>query len=123
MSKPNFIERRQFIREKRILTIKYKLAKTSKRNADKNWHLSTTENMSANGLAFTTEQPFLPGDILELHAVMAGVLDVFNGFGTVVWCQKKEEGDYYRIGVRYSNLIPKKKGRKVSVKRRLVKTR
>ena len=109
MIKTTFEERRQAVRAKRILSIKYRLHKSKYKINNRTWHLSTTEDMSAVGLAFTTEEAYQPDDVLELHVVMSGVLDIFNGYGTVVRCEKKEFGVFYKVAVKFSDLKEKRR--------------
>ena len=120
MIKPVFEERRGAVRAKRILSVEYRLHKSKIRNFDKSWHLSMTEDMSTSGLAFMTEHGYRMGDILELHVVMAGILDIFNGYGTVVRCEKKKTGVFYRVAVKFSDLRARRKIRptKVTAKRK-----
>ena len=100
MVKTSAKERRQAARAKRILSIQYRLHKSLIKNADRSWHLSTTHDMSATGLSFLSEVPYLVDDVLELHVVMSGVLDVFKGYGQVVRVERKETGAFYFIAVR-----------------------
>ncbi len=97
-------ERRSAIRAKRILSIYHR---PTKKSSASTWHLSTTEDMSLLGLAFTTEQSYTTGEILELRVVMSGVLDIFNGYGTVVRSEKKG-GDYYKAAIKFSDLKAKR---------------
>ena len=94
-------ERRQAIRAKRILSIQFRLAKSKFKDSDKSWHLSTTYDMSVLGLSFLSEVPFYVDDMLELHVVMSGVLDIFKGYGKVVRVERKESAAYYLIAVKF----------------------
>ena len=94
-------ERRAAIRAQRILSIQYRVVQTKARNADKHWHLSTTHDMSATGLSFLSDIAYRIDDVLELHVVMSGVLDVFKGYGQVVRIDKKDTGSFCFIAVRF----------------------
>ena len=94
-------ERRQAVRAKRILSIQYRLAKSKSKDSDKSWHLSTTYDMSVLGLSFLSEVPYSVDDILELHVVMSGVLDIFKGSGKVVRVDRKESAAFYLIAVKF----------------------
>ncbi len=98
-------DRRQTIRAKHILSIKYRLAQTSRKIVDKSWHLSLTDNMSAGGLAFVSEQEFKKDEILQVEVVMSGILDIFKGYGKVVYASKKPTGVYHLIGLRLMEKI------------------
>lgn len=94
-------ERRFWVRAKRVLSIQYRLVKTRRKNVDIAWHLSTTQDMSYGGLSFYTEQEYKKGEVLELHVVMSGILDIFNGFGKVVRAQRKATGRYFLTAVQF----------------------
>ncbi|MEW5894549.1 MAG: PilZ domain-containing protein [Candidatus Omnitrophota bacterium] len=97
-------ERRQHIRVPRALAMQYRLKKSRQKGADTNtWHLSMTSDMSANGIAFESAVPFLPGDVLELQVVMSGVLDVVKGHGKVVRVEEKIPGKIYIVAVELKN--------------------
>lgn len=107
MVKQAVTERRDSIRAKRILSIQYRLAK-SKLKSEKIWHLSTTADMSASGLSFLSEIPFQLKDVLEIHVVMSGVLDIVKGFAEVVRVERKVSAAYYLIAVQFVNYkLPK----------------
>ena len=101
MVKQSIEERRQAIRAKRILSIQFRLAKSKIKDSDKSWHLSTTYDMSVLGLSFLSEVPYYVNDVLELHVVMSGVLDIFKGYGKVVRVDRKESADFYLIAVKF----------------------
>jgi hypothetical protein len=101
MMKQSIEERRFWVRAKRVLSIQYRLTKTRRKNADKAWHLSTTQDMSFGGLSFYTDQEFKKDEILELHVVMSGILDIFNGTGKVVRVERKETGSYFLTAVKF----------------------
>ena len=102
--KTSMKDRRIAIRAKRILSIQYRLHKSQIKNADHSWHLSTTHDMSALGLSFLSAVPYLVDDILEMHVIMSGVLDIFKGYGQVVRIERKETGAFYFIAVRCIDL-------------------
>ena len=93
-------ERRQSIRAKRVLSIEFSLAKSIRKNTDRDEHLSTTEDMSLGGISFYTEYEYKKGDILDLRVVMSGVLDIFDGKAKVIRTIKKR-GNYFLIGVEF----------------------
>lgn len=93
-------ERRNWPRAKRILSIEYRLFK-SRRQTNRSWHLSTTDNVSAEGLAFYSDHQYRLGDILELRVVMSGVLDIFNGRGEVIRVDQKRMGACFFVAVRF----------------------
>ncbi|MDP2654262.1 MAG: PilZ domain-containing protein [Candidatus Omnitrophota bacterium] len=101
MVKPLIDERRESIRARRILSIQFRMVKSSLRDSDKSWHLSMTNDMSVSGLSFLSEVPYHMDDTLELHVVMSGVLDIFKGYGKVVRVEKKESAAFYLIAVRF----------------------
>ena len=106
-SKKNFIERRQAVRSRRILSIQFRLFKSkSKRRQDTAWHISTTHDMSATGLSFISDVAYQIGDILELNMVLSGVIDIYKGFGKVVRLEEKNPGSIYFIAVKLSENEP-----------------
>lgn len=101
MVKQSQKERRNSVRAKRILSIQYRLCKARRKNADEPWCLSMTEDMSVGGLSFYTDKEFAVDDTLEMHVVMSGVLDIFNGLGKVVRVERKKTGVYFLIGIKF----------------------
>lgn len=101
MVKQEIQERRRAVRAQRILSIQYRLVSSKMRNVDRHWHLSTTHDMSANGLSFLSDIVYRIDDILELQVVMSGVLDVFKGYGQVVRIDKKDTGSFCFIAVKF----------------------
>ena len=95
------IERRQAPRAKRVLTIQFRIVRSKAKEFERSWHLSTTENMSILGLAFLSDMEAQPGDILEIHVVMSGVLDIFNGYSEVVRLERKKSVPYNLIAVKF----------------------
>lgn len=94
-------DRRQAIRAQRILSIQYRVVSSKSRSIDKHWHLSTTHDMSATGLSFLSDIVYRIDDVLELHVVMSGVLDVFKGYGQVVRIDKKDTGSFCFVAVKF----------------------
>ncbi len=94
-------DRRNATRAKRILSIQFRLTKSRYKDGDTLWHLSTTQDMSIMGLSFLSEVHYYIDDILELHVVMSGILDIYKGYGKVIHVQKKETGVFYLIGVKF----------------------
>ena len=103
MVKQITVERRNWIRARRILSIEYRLKKNSRKPFDVDWHLSTTQDMSLGGLTFYTDQEYKTGDTLELHVVMSGILDIFNGYGKIIRMEKKRSGTYFLVAVKFIN--------------------
>ncbi len=86
-------DRRQYPRIHRILSIQFRLKKTRQAGADTaTWHQATTHDMSVGGISFVSRTPYMLGDILELHVVMSGVLDVLCSDGKVVRVEDKKHG-------------------------------
>ena len=92
-------ERRSSVRAKRILSIRHRLYKRGMQVYNEPWYLSTTEDMSYNGLLFSSSAAYQKNDIVEIEVIMSGVLDIFKGFGKVVRTAKKESGVIYSIAV------------------------
>ena len=101
MTKQTTQERRYWVRAKRVLSIQYRLVKSRRKNAEKAWYLSTTQDMSFGGLSFYTEQEFRKEEVLELHVVMSGILDIFNGLGKVVRVERKATGSHFLTAVKF----------------------
>lgn len=108
MPRKPFINRRNAIRAKRILSIQYRLIESTDKSPDKRWYLSTTNDMSAVGVSFLSEAPFLIDDILELQIIMSGVVDVFTGYGKVVRIERKQAGGSYFVAIKIVEYKPKK---------------
>ena len=121
--KTSFEERRRGIRARRILSIRHRLYKRENHLAKTEpWFLSMTENMSYNGVLFTSSAAYLKGDIIELEVILSGVLDIFRGYGRVVRVDKKPSGVVYSVAVTLVDLKDKPKSspkltrRKISIK-------
>jgi hypothetical protein len=103
MEKQFKLERRRSPRARRVISIQFHLVSSSTKGGDRNWHLSTTNDMSASGLSFVSEVPYAVDDILEVNVVMSGVLDIFKGYGKVVRIEKMADGMLYLIAVKFVN--------------------
>src|SRR6266850_6385027 len=101
-------EKREYVRAKRILSVRHRLVKRKNKPMHEFWYLSTTEDMSVNGLLFTSAMPYQKNDVIELEIVMSGVLDIFRGHGKVVRVQKKESGAFYSVAVQYIDIKAKR---------------
>jgi len=102
MVKQMIKERRGFSRAKRILSIEYRLYKSKYQHGDREWHLSTTEDISPEGLSFYSDHEYHPGDILDVRVVMSGFLEVFKGRGEVVRVYQKRLGACFFIALRFA---------------------
>lgn len=120
-------ERRHTIRAKQILSIQFRLVKRSRKNIDKSWGLSTTQDVSLEGISFYTDREFCINDILEIHVIMSGFLDVYKGYGKVVRMERKKSGVCYLVAVQCiekeqinkDNKIHHRSIKKLRTKRRL----
>lgn len=106
------IERRQYTRAKRVLSVEFQLAKSQRKNADKSVHISTTEDMSLGGISFYSEQEYLEGDILDVRVVMSGVLDIFHGAAKVVRSIPRKSGSVHLVAVKFLKTATKKRSAK-----------
>ncbi len=96
-------ERRGCSRATRILSIEYRLYKSRRQHADHEWHLSTTEDVSPQGLSFYSDHEYHLGDVLDVRVVMSGLLEVFKGHGEVVRAEQKRLGACYFIALRFDS--------------------
>lgn len=110
-------ERRDTIRARHLLSIYYKLYKSSQKKADRSWYLSTTEDMSAGGLSFYSEHEYKTGDILEIHVVMSGVVEIFRGYAKIIRVKSKKTGAYFFTAVELSKNVPLSRSAKTYKKR------
>jgi len=101
MVKQTSMEQRQWVRAKRILSVQHRSANLQKKFLENPWRLSTTYDMSLGGLAFFSDIEYRSGDLIEIHVVMSGILDIFKGFGKVVRVQKKKTGAYFLVAVKF----------------------
>ncbi|MCA9403057.1 MAG: PilZ domain-containing protein [Candidatus Omnitrophica bacterium] len=106
------IERRQYVRAKRVLSVEFKLKQTRRKAADKSTYLSTTEDMSIGGISFYSDQNYAAGDVLDIHVVMSGVLDIFHGPAKVVRCEPRKPGALYLVAVKF--IKPAKRQRRTA---------
>ena len=116
-------DRRDWVRAKRILSIQYRLVKSKLKKFDDSWSLSMTEDMSVGGLSFYTEREFRIDDVLDLHVVMSGILDIYNGLGTVVRVTKKKTGAHFLIGIKFNDKELASRKVKAYVEKKKKKTR
>ena len=103
-------ERRDSPRSKRIVTVHHRLHKRAGKKINAMWMLSTTENMSASGLLFVSATAYKANDIVEMHVVMSGILDLFKGYGKVVRIEKGKNN--FKIAVKYVELKAKSRSAK-----------
>ncbi len=106
MGKPTK-ERRSADRAKRVMSVAYRKVEGKKKTK---WELSTTEDLSAAGVAFFTDKEFRPGDVLEIEIRMSGMLEMFAGLTEVVRVVKKDSGSHYLVAVK--RLTKKKSAKK-----------
>ncbi len=100
MVKQSVAERRKNSRAKRVLSIQFREIRGRNGKACESWGLSTTEDLSFDGLSFYTDREYFPKSILELHVIMSGVLDVFQGRGKVVRVSRKKLGVCSLVAVK-----------------------
>jgi len=94
-------ERRRHSRVKRILSVQFKLVKSKRKGADRSLGLSTTEDLSSGGLSFYTDREYCAGDILDVHVIMSGILDIYKGYGEVVRVDRKESGVCFLAAIKF----------------------
>ena len=109
MVKQGSKEKRTSIRAKRVLSIVYKLDKTKRKNSDKTCYLSTTEDMSRGGVSFYSDHDYSKDDVLDIHVVMSGVLEIFRGLARVVRVEKTKSSECHLIAVQFIEGTQKKK--------------
>ena len=103
------VERRHGERVSRVVAIRHRLVSRSALKTPLEWSLSTTKNMSHSGVLFLSAIPYRKGDILDIHVVMSGIIDIFKGRVEVV--RVTEIGNtLFDVGVR--NMPPKVPPRK-----------
>lgn len=118
MVKQALSERRRYVRAKRILSIQFKLAKGQRRGVDRSLGLSTTQDLGTGGLSFYTDREYCAGDILDLHIIMSGILDIYKGQAQVVRISRKKSGACFLAAVKF---IEKEQTQKRNRKYRSVK--
>jgi len=101
MVKQGIKERRSSVRAKRVLSIEFQLVRSKRKTANKTSYLSTTEDMSLGGVSFYTDEAYRLNDVLFVHIVMSGVLDIFKGEGKVVRIEKNKTGSYHLVAVKF----------------------
>ena len=94
------IERRVWIRAKRVLSVQVRLVKSKRKNFDRSWHTTTTCDMSLGGIAFYSDREYREGETLEVHVLMSGLLDIFKGLVKVVRVERKKTGAHYLVAVK-----------------------
>ena len=104
MGKIDINERRQYERANRILSIRHRLHKRNGKLFHEPWYFSMTQNMSYNGILFSSSAVYKLDDTLELEVVLSGVLDIFKGYGKVIRVLKKESGVFYSTAVELVDL-------------------
>jgi hypothetical protein len=107
----HFEERRASVRADRVVTVHHRLFKRGNHKVNSKWQMASSENMSLTGLLFVGSLAYQPDDILELEVVMAGILDIFNGYGKVVRSILNKNG-HYAIAVKYVDLKIKRRAAK-----------
>ena len=103
MVKKTGVERRIWIRAKRVLSIQVRLVKTKRKNIDRSWHLTTTYDVSLGGISFYSDREYCIGETLEVHVIMSGILDIFKGLVQVVRVDRKVSGSHYLVAVKLLN--------------------
>ena len=116
-------ERRSSLRTKRVLSIEHRCVSSQRKNLEKSWYLSTTEDISFGGLTFYTDYEYRPGDVLELRVVMSGLLDIFKGLAKVVRIEKKEMASYFLVAVNFQEKKTRSKNIKTDEFRRKMKVK
>ncbi|MBP9854692.1 MAG: PilZ domain-containing protein [Candidatus Omnitrophica bacterium] len=106
------IERRQYIRAKRVLSVEFKLIKSSRKNVDHSTHISTTEDMSLGGISFYSPFKYMTDDVLNIRVVMSGVLEIFTGPAKVVRSIEKKSGTVFLVAVKFLKTATKKRSAK-----------
>lgn len=94
-------ERRSWLRAKRVVSIQFRLIQSRGKHTDKAWHLSMTEDMGLGGVSFYAETEYQINDVLEIHIMMSGILDLFKGYGKIVRIEKKAMGVCYLVAVKF----------------------
>lgn len=100
-------ERRYCPRAKRIMSIEYRLVKTQRKAADKNWHLSITQDMSCNGLTFYSEQELKKGETIDVKVVMSGILEIYNGKCKIIRSERKKTGANFLTAIMFIKKVSK----------------
>ena len=101
MIQSKIMERRRWIRARRVLSVQHRLHWSKARPPDRAWQIALTEDMSYGGLAFETDAVYGVGDILDLKVVMSGVLDIYEGRAEVVRFQQMTNEAFFLYGVKY----------------------
>lgn len=112
MPKKSSEDKRQYVRARRVLAISFRLKKSTRKNVDTAWHLSTTDNMSAGGVGFYTDVDYRKGDTLEIAITMSGVLDIYSGLARVVRTEQKRNAPHKYIALKLAEQPVKRKSTK-----------
>ena len=99
--KPNYENRRRWVRAKRVLSMEVRLVKTKRPHPDRSWYLTTTQDMSLGGLSFYTDREYRIEETIELRVIMSGVLDIFKGLAEIVRIEKKETGVHSLVAIKF----------------------
>lgn len=99
-SQEALIERRNGERANRVVAISHRLLKL-KSSKVSDWSLSMTKDMSHSGLLFLSNVPYAVGDIIEIHVVMSGIIDIFVGTAQVMRAIEKGATSF-DVGVKYT---------------------
>lgn len=94
------IERRAFPRINHPFMVRFK--NTDNPNSD--WDLSTTRNISANGVLFTASKVFAPGTLLELGLTIPSLFKPISIKGRVVRTESSPLGNYCRVATEFTDI-------------------
>ncbi|MBU0468519.1 MAG: PilZ domain-containing protein [Candidatus Omnitrophica bacterium] len=114
-------ERRYCPRAKRIMSIEYRLVTTKRASADKNWHLSITQDMSCNGLTFYSEQELKKDEILDVNVIMSGILEIYKGQCKVVRVERKNTGANFLTAITFEKKVSKAPKKETEPKKKVAK--
>ncbi|MFH0753131.1 MAG: hypothetical protein V2A70_01030, partial [Candidatus Omnitrophota bacterium] len=88
------IDRRNGDRANRVVAISHRLLKKGRRQGPSDWSLSVTKDMSHSGLLFLSDVAYRKGDLIEIHVVMSGFIDIYSGQAQVVRIIEKGETSF-----------------------------
>ena len=97
-------ERRRAKRAQRTLSLQFRVVNPRQPSApdeSAGWINSTTHDMSVIGLSFVSPKSLQVGDVIELHVVMAGILDIHKGLARVVRVDDHWNGRQHLIACEY----------------------
>ena len=98
-------ERRRSTRKDRVLNIQFRLKESQGIEKRGHWCLGVTQDMSAHGLSFLTEQTLAPSDIIELQVIFSGVLDIVKAAGRVVRVEERVPDQQYLVGIDFNQIL------------------